>query len=198
MNNRIDIGIEHNYRYLNGKGKIKIQLQSSSLSSNYDYQKFILSTLNKNKINKIKINTRTFFQIGTGKNWAQESMLGLSGANNEEMMNSKFTRSEGIVSSDFYDYENNTTLYHTSGGLNLRGYTGQVISNNNFSSNNLGISGGALNTEIDFTSYLPYYIRKNKISTYIFADAGIITDEKINRKNYNEIFTSLLTDAGFE
>ena len=23
MNNRIDIGIEHNYRYLNGKGKIK-------------------------------------------------------------------------------------------------------------------------------------------------------------------------------
>jgi len=197
MNNRIDIGIEHNYKYLNGKGKVKIQLQSSSLSSDYDYQKLILSSLNNYKINKLKVNTRTFFQIGTGKKWAQESKLGLSGANNEEMMQSKFTRSEGIVSSDFYDYENSTTLYHTGGGLNLRGYTSYVISNNNFSSNNLGISGGALNTEIDFTSYLPYYIKKNKISTYIFADAGVITDEKINRENYNDIFTSLLTDVGF-
>ena len=65
MNNRIDIGIEHNYKYLNGKGKVKIQLQSSSLSD-YDYQKLILSSLNNYKINKI-VNTRTFFQIGTGK-----------------------------------------------------------------------------------------------------------------------------------
>ena len=86
MNNRIDIGIEHNYKYLNVKGKVKIQLQSSSLSSNYDYQKLILSSLNNYKINKLKVNTRTFFQIGTGKKWAKESKLGLSGANNEEMI----------------------------------------------------------------------------------------------------------------
>ena len=34
-------------------------------------------------LKNLKITTRVFCQLGTGKNWAPESKLGLAGANNE-------------------------------------------------------------------------------------------------------------------
>ncbi|MBT7896901.1 MAG: hypothetical protein HN564_07865, partial [Flavobacteriales bacterium] len=36
----------------------------------------------------------------------------------------------------------------------------------------------------------------NKINSYLFADAGTITNEKINRDNLNDIFSDLRIDAG--
>ena len=92
MNNRIDLNLEHKYKYSYGKGTLNLKLQSSALGSAYDYNKLILSAKNNNKVEKLKINTRAYFQLVTGNNWAEESKLSLAGANNEEMMGSKFTR----------------------------------------------------------------------------------------------------------
>jgi aminopeptidase N len=176
-------------------------LQSSALGSAYDYNKLILSAKNNNKFEKLKINTRAYFQLGTGNNWAEESKLGLAGANNEEMMGSKFTRAEGIVSADFMGYNNTTNYFHATGGLNLRGYAGHLAPEFNedgtvASYNYNGISGAAFNTEIDFTAYLPYSIRKHNITSYLFTDAGIISSENLTTEKYKDSFTKLRTDAG--
>ena len=59
-----------------------------------------------------------------------------------------------------------------------------------------GTSGAAFNTEIDFTAYLPYSIRKNNIASYLFADAGIISNEVLTKENYKTSFSDLRADAG--
>ena len=201
MNNRIDVDLEHKYNYSYGKGKINLKLQTSALGSAYDYNKLILTAHNNNKVEKLKINTRAYFQLGSGSNWAEESKLGLAGANNEEMMNSKFTRAEGIISSDYMSYDYTTNYFHAAGGLNLRGYTGylapefnedETITSYNYS----GTSGAAFNAEVDFTAYLPYSIRSKNISSYLFADAGIISNEQLNKENFTDVFTDVRADAG--
>jgi aminopeptidase N len=160
----------------------------------------MLSAKNNNKYQKLKINTRAFFQLGTGNNWAEESKLGLAGANNEEMMDSKFTRAEGIVSSEYMGYDYTTNYFHQTGGLNLRGYTGYLAPEFNedgtFASSYNGTSGAAFNTEIDFTAYLPYSVRKHNIASYLFADAGIISNDKLNKENYKDVFSEVRADAG--
>ena len=201
MNNRIDLSIEHKYKYTDGNGILELTLKSSAIGSDYDYNSLSLSVKNYNKIERLKISTRLFGQIGTGSEWATESKLYLAGANNENMMDSKFTRANGFVSSDNMIYSYNTNHFHSGGGLNLRGYTGYLAPEFNedgtiksFDYN--GTSGLSLNTEIDFTEYLPYKIRKYNINSYFFADCGIITSEDIARKNYIDSFSDIRADAG--
>ncbi|MEC7646380.1 MAG: M1 family aminopeptidase [Bacteroidota bacterium] len=201
MNNRIDINLQHKYKYPYGNGTLNLALQSSALGSHYDYNTLSFSAKNNNNIEKLKISTRAFFQIGTGSNWAEESKLGLAGANNEEMMNSKFTRADGLITSEYMNYDYTTNYFHSGGGLNLRGYNGYLApefnkDNSIAAFNYNGTSGAAFNTEIDFTSYLPFSIRKNNITSYLFADAGIITSENLTKENYKEAFSDLRTDAG--
>ncbi|MEC7864224.1 MAG: hypothetical protein VYB55_04095, partial [Bacteroidota bacterium] len=201
MNNRIDIDLEHKYKYAYGDGKINLELKASALGSSYDYNVLSLSAKNNNKLEKLKITTRAFFQIGTGSNWAEESKLGLAGANNEELMDSKFTRADGFVSSDYLSYDYTTNYFHSGGGLNLRGYTGYLAPEFNKdgsieSFNYNGTSGASFNTEIDFTAYLPYSIREHNIASYLFADAGIITSANLTKENYQESFAELRADAG--
>ena len=59
-----------------------------------------------------------------------------------------------------------------------------------------GTSGASFNTEIDFTAYLPYSIRSNNIASYIFADAGIISNEQLNKHNLTTAFSDVRIDAG--
>ncbi len=201
MNNRIDVNIKHKYNYIYGNGELSLALQSSALGSSYDYNTLSLSATNNNKLEKLKITTRAFFQIGTGSNWAEESKLGLAGANNEEMMHSKFTRADGFVTSDNMSLGYTTNHFHSGGGLNLRGYTGYLAPefNNDGTISSFdynGTSGAAFNTEIDFTAYLPSSIKKNNITSYLFADMGIITSEDLTKENYKEAFSELRADAG--
>ena len=92
-------------------------------------------------------------------------------------------------------------MFIITGGLNLRGYSGYIAPEfdesgkvTSFSYN--GISGASINTELDFSKYLPYFIRKNNLSSYLFADAGIITNDNITKANYSEIFSDVRADAG--
>ena len=137
-----------------GDGRINLTIRSSSIGSAYDYNILSITAKNNNKIEKLKITTRAFCQIGNGSNWAEESKLGLAGANNEEMMNSKFTRANGIITSEHMNYRYTTNNFHAAGGLNLRGYSGYLApefnSDGTISSFDYnGTSGASLNTEID-------------------------------------------------
>ena len=202
MNNRIDVDLEHKYKHPYGDGRINLTIRSSSIGSAYDYNILSITANNNNNIEKLKITTRAFCQIGNGSNWAEESKLGLAGANNEEMMNSKFTRANGLLTSEHMNYRYTTNNFHAAGGLNLRGYSGYLApefnSDGTISSFDYnGTSGASLNTEIDFTSYLPYSFRKNyNITSYLFADAGIITSKNLTKENYMEAFSEARADAG--
>jgi aminopeptidase N len=201
MNNRIDINLEHKYKYAYGNGILNLKLQTSTLGSSYDYNTISISAKNDSKLKKLKIATRAFCQIGTGTNWAEESKLGLSGANNEEMMDSKFTRADGIVSAEYLNYNYNTNYFHSGGGLNLRGYTGYLAPNFNedgtiSSLDYNGTSGASFNTEVDFTAYLPSSISRSNVSSYLFADAGVITSQNLTKKNFKESFSDIRADAG--
>ena len=201
INNRIDINIEHKYKYTHGNGKLNLAIKSSTLGSAYDYNILSFTAKNNNQLDKLKITTRAFLQIGSGSYWATESKLFLAGANTEEMMNSKFTRTHGFVPVDYLSYDYTTNHFHSGGGLNLRGYTGYLCPEFNTdgsiaSFDYSGTSGASFNTEIDFSYYLPYSIRKNNIDAYLFADAGIITSNNLTKENYKNSFSELRADAG--
>ena len=50
-------------------------------------------------------------------------MLYASGANPEDIMHNKYTRSAGFIPHDWFSYSlTNTNHFHYGGGLNLRGY----------------------------------------------------------------------------
>lgn len=201
LNNRIDLSLNKNYKYKDGKGILAIKIQSSSLGSDYNYQKFSLTNINKTNLNKFKLSSRVFLQIGTGDNWAKESRLHLAGANNEELMYNKYTRARGYIPQDYLGFGNTTNHFHAGGGLNLRGYSGYLVpsenNNNNIDALNYqGISGGAINLELEFTNYLPKFIKKTNIKPYVFADAGTITNEKITTDNIKDAFIDIRSDAG--
>ena len=216
LNNTITFGIEHGYSYTHGTGNINLSLRSSTLESDYDFAYANLTVVNKNRLGKyFNFNTRTIVQYGTGKNWADESMLYLAGANNEEMMDNKFTRSQGFFLPDWGGYGVNTNHFNYGGGLGLRGYSGylapQGISGNDIRFTYKGTAGAAENIELEFDQLFkwgwPKAFYKNrglykianaikstiKIDTYLFGDIGVI--------NYNNSYEDLMiadfrADAG--
>ena len=202
LNNTLNIGIDHKYQYQKGTGLINLNLKSSSLGSDYDYSYLSVSAINKNKINKIEVNTRFFAQIGTGLRIANESSLFLSGANPEELMENKFTRSVGFLDKNWLGFGNNINHFQQGGGLNLRGYAGYLApyqdKQGNIIATYKGLSGTSFNIEIEFDELLtlmPKKLRSTfKFDTYLFSDAGIINanlpGEKIK-------FADLRMDAGF-
>ena len=96
FNNRIDLSLEHKYKFNEISGEIELSTMSSALFSDYNYNKFILENINDASIFDLKLKSRIFVQIGTGDNWASESKLNFAGANNEDLMNNEFTSQQAI------------------------------------------------------------------------------------------------------
>ena len=200
LNNRIDLSLEHKYNFNEISGQIELSTISSALFSDYNYNKFILENTNNTSIFDLGLKSRFFIQIGTGDNWASESKLHFAGANNEELMNNEYTRANGFVPQEYLGFGSSINNFHHSGGLNLRGYAGYLVpkeNNGNIESFNYsGKSGVSINLEIDLSKYFHVPILNNELKTYIFGDAGIITNEDISFSNFQEIFTDVRADAG--
>ena len=203
LNNTLNIGVEHAYKYTKGKGDLHLGMRTSALMSDYDYQTIHLTAINKTNISKLVLNTRVFGQFGTGLNWAKESSLFLAGANPEELMENKYTRSIGFVDPTWASISTQTNYFQQGGGLNLRGYAGylapQTQSDGTTTFTYKGQTGVALNTELEFSGFFKikkqnFLTRTFKLTTYLFGDAGII--------NYNKTtddvlkMSDLRVDAG--
>jgi hypothetical protein len=202
LNAAIHLGLEHNYKYKFGSGTIKINLRSAAFTNDYDFNAATITTVNKNDLGKININTRIFGQIGFGSKLPSESMLYVAGANNEELMDNKYTRSMGIVPPDWGNYGNVTNHFTAGGGLGLRGYSGYLLSqlntDGNYNYNYKGTTGAAFNTEIEFGELFkklnPKFLKNSiKIQPYAFADAGIINTNPDSKPN---IMSDVMVDAG--
>lgn len=199
-NTNILINLSHTYNYLqnnklSGSGTISLSLKSSSIMSDYNFSQINFSIINKSNLGNLNINTRLFAQRGFGDNFPLESMLYAAGANPEDMMNNKYTRSMGLIPLDWTSYGNTTNTFQYGGGLNLRGYAGYFMTtdeSNGDVNNYKGTSGISFNSEIEYTDLIPY-LNYFGINSYVFMDAGAIND---NQTEDNLSFSSLYMDAG--
>lgn len=217
LNNTITLGLNHNYKYRYGNGNIDLTLRSSTLMSAYDFAAVNLTVVNKNNLGKkFKFNTRVVAQYGTGKYWANESQLYLAGASPEELMESKFTRSQGFFPMEWMGYGAAVNYFQAGGGLNLRGYAGYLapegLTDGNIRFAYKGSSGAAINAELEFDQLfkrkhyakfvtkrywlykLSYRVKTTfKLNMYLFGDIGVI-----NYNNYYEdlALTDFRADAG--
>lgn len=202
LNGALHIGMERNYRYHKGVGNLLLNFRASAFNQDYDFSAITLCAVNKNDLGKININTRVFAQAGFGNNIPTESSLYVAGANNEELMDNKYTRSTGIFPNEWAGYGATTNHFTAGGGLNLRGYSGyllpQVDKDGYIRYNYKGTSGASVNAEIEFGelfSFLNFNFIKNsfKMQPYIFGDAGTI-----NTNSPNEFLemSDIMGDAG--
>jgi hypothetical protein len=183
LNNTVNIGLEHTYTYRTGTGNINLGMRSSALMSDYNFQLVNLNVINKTRLGKFQLNTRVVGQYGTGSNWANESSLFLAGANPEEMMENKYTRSQGFFDPAWAEIGATTNIFHYGGGLNLRGYSGylapQLATDSTVVFTYKGQTGAAINAELEFDGFFKMrnqnWLNKTfKLNTYLFGDAGLI------------------------
>jgi hypothetical protein len=201
FNNTFNLGMNHNYRYQRGTGDINLLLRTSAFTNDYNFSTIALNVVNKNQLGPFDFNTRTFGQMGIATALPRESALFLYGANPEELMENKFTRSAGFFPSDWTNFGAGINHFHHGGGLNLRGYSGYLAPVNDRNENQRlayrGLSGASVNAELGFDRLLrlmPRQLRSIfKFNTYLFADAGIIN---MNFQNEPLSFAPLRADAG--
>ncbi|MBS1637192.1 MAG: M1 family metallopeptidase [Bacteroidetes bacterium] len=202
FNSYLNVGIDHTYNYKRGVGYMNLNARAAAFTKDYDYSAITFSAINKTDLGKININTRLFGQAGFGNNLPSESMLYASGANPEELMENKYTRSMGFIPPDWGKYGTTTNHFAAGGGLNLRGYSGYLLAQtdqNGFMMYNYkGTTGASASTEIEFGELLSFMkIRKLdntlKLMPYLFADAGYIN---INQPSDANKMSNLMMDAG--
>lgn len=202
LNSSIHFGLEHNYKYRKGLGSFLINLRTAAFTESYDFSAATLTQINKHDFWKFNLNTRFFAQIGFGSKLPSESMLYVAGANNEDLMNNKYTRSMGIVPAEWGNFGNKTNHFNSGGGLGLRGYSGYLISeqkkDGSIRYNYKGSTGLAINTEIEFGKLFSSFNFKFlnnaiKLNPYIFGDAGMINT---NLAGYSTVMSSIMADGG--
>jgi len=202
LNSAMHVGIEHNYRYKQGVGNIILNARTSAFTNDFDYSAATLCVVNKNNLGLIGINTRVFGQMGFGNRLPSESMLFVAGANNEELMDNKYTRAMGIIPPTWGDYGIGTNHFTAGGGLNLRGYSGYLLARQLEDGTLLydykGTTGASASVELEFgkifKGFNPRFLRNSvRFQPYIFGDAGIIN---INAPGTANVMSDLLVDAG--
>ena len=202
LNSYFNVGIDHNYNYKRGIGSMNLNLRASALTRDYDYSSLQYTALNKNDLGKININTRVFAQLGFGTKLADESMLFAAGSNPEDLMDNKYTRSNGFIPPSWGKYGAETNHFTSGGGLNLRGYSGYVLASTDENGfivyNYKGTTGASASAEIEFGELFSFMnFKKNnntiKINPYLFGDAGTIN---INDPSKTTVMSDVIVDAG--
>ena len=202
LNSYLNVGIDHNYAYNHGIGTMNLNARASAFTNDYDYSSLQYTAINKNDFGKININTRVFAQLGFGNKLADESMLFASGSNPEDLMDNKYTRSNGFIPPSWGKYGATTNHFAAGGGLNLRGYSGYLLAatdaNGYVVYNYKGTTGASASAELEFGKLFSFMNIKKlnntiKLSPYLFGDAGTIN---INAPGKATVMSDIIADAG--
>jgi hypothetical protein len=203
-NNRtVNFGLAYNFTKRNGNYKGMLAMNTRvSASKDVNYQYFEATYIEDVKLKRLDWQTRFFGRLGSN-NTPSESALYFAGANGEQMAENKYVRSSGFFPNDWIgSYGASTNHFHYGGGLNLRGYSGYYLVEEDKTGTAVaaykGNSGFAVNTELGFDRLIKLKkLGKLKsrfdIDTYLFADAGSINF--INSQGNSE-WATFRADAG--
>lgn len=207
-NNTINLEYTRNYVFKQGNGQVVLGLKSTTLGSDYDYAALHLTAYNNVSFGKFDLRTRTFLQYMHGANIAPESKLYTAGANNEQLMDDKFLRSQMVVPSAWLGYGVNVNHLHAGGGLNIRGYAGYLLPTNENGIKYFtyaGSSGASINAELELDRLVKFEPAKLKkyfhLDVYLFGDAGVLqhqfkTGEVVGLTSNQTVTTNLLFNGG--
>jgi hypothetical protein len=184
-NSSFNISYFKNYFFDKGNGEFTISARTPFINSDYNYSWINVNNLTNVNLSKFEIRSRVFAQMGFSTQYPLESVLMLSGANSEELLENKYTRAGGFVPTNWLGHGASTNHFHYSGGLNLRGYSGyqapEQYKPSAQDSTFMGYysnSGASWNLEIDFDKFVkitPKGLAKNlKLDTYLFSDMGVL------------------------
>ncbi|RYD57431.1 MAG: M1 family peptidase [Sphingobacteriales bacterium] len=191
-NNSVNAVFTHGYSYRRGAGMYTIGARApfmtgnSAASFNYGYAE--AEAINYSYLGKLEIRTRAYGRYGMGDQIPYESALYLAGANPEELMENKYTRSIGFIPDEWTTYGiDEVNHFQQGGGLNMRGYAGYLTAdtrNGQVLSGYKARSGVAANVEVDIDNYIslrPKFTRNwLHFDIYAFADAGMIELSSLN------------------
>lgn len=199
-NNFINAGFHNTQNYGWGYANQNLNFRSSAMGSNHLYGNISFTRVDNITKRKFDLKVRSFIQYGIGTHPLESSLM-LAGANNESMMDSKFTRSIGFVPSDWLGYGSDINHFQQGGGLNIRGFAGYLAPVGDTVNQYrlfMGNSGAAINAELDFERIFNIHPKKLKdyleLDVYAFADAGYIADRKATGQWF--FANAFRTDAG--
>jgi aminopeptidase N len=164
------------YVSTNRSGSLKAGMRGT-IMGDYNYGKEYIQWINHQRFIGLELHSRFFYQLIVGNNIAPESQLYLSGANPEEMMDNKYTRSRGFIPDQWLGYGNNYNHFQAGGGLNIRGYAGYLVprtADNVQVYMNKGNNGGAINLELDLDGLVT--IKPKRIADYFHLDVYLFGD----------------------
>ena len=205
-NTSINAEWTHNYRYMNGAGAYTLSFRAPYLGTNssaFNYAWAQLEAINYHRLDKLLIRTRLFGRYGTGTNIPSESALYLAGASPEELMDNKYTRSVGMLPTDWGGYSPyDVNHFQQGGGLNLRGYAGYYALDTRDGANLIaykGRSGASASMEVDVEDYIPLHPKFTKwlhTNLYFFGDVGIIDLSRYFMQSYwLTVPTTMMSDV---
>jgi aminopeptidase N len=185
-NNIVYGKVHYTYEKNTGLGAFDFLIRSSAFGNGYDFATVAFTQTHRQKMWRFFLNTRFFIQYAVGSRLPDESALYLAGANPEDLLENKFTRSFGFFPQSWGGFGTDVNHFQAGGGLNLRGYAGYLVAQENEKGEIIpvykGNSGVAINAELDLDRLIPCRPRFTKdwlrINLYLFGDAGII--------NYNQ------------
>jgi aminopeptidase N len=204
VNASLNKGLQRNYIFKKLSGNLTLIARTSFVRSDYNYSYLQCNMINAITWKKFDIRTRLFGQYGFG-NIPLESALYAAGANTEEMLENKYTRSSGFFPSNWTG-NGSMNHFHHGGGLNIRGYDYRINYHYLFIDGGFGNtdypisgnSGAAFNFEIDFDRMVKIipkktFLKNLKVDTYAFSDIAIM---EFKRVYHNTLIVAPLIDAG--
>lgn len=210
-NSSVNATFSHGHSYSRGAGFYTLGLRAAvftgNSSSSFNYGYADAEVVNYTWFGKLELRSRLYGRYGMGNVIPYESALYAAGANPEELMENKYTRSIGFIPDKWTGYAiDEVNHFQQGGGLNLRGYAGYLIADTRKGqvlTGYKGRSGAAANAEIDFDSYIPLRPRFTRnwlhFDLYAFADAGMIELSSMNLAEYWNISpTTSWSDVRFD
>ncbi len=214
-NNSINLSWNTAYNARRMSGNLQFLLRAPFLGRTgpdaFDYSFAQLQALNNFQLKKLELRTRVFARYGNGNHLPTESLVFAGGANPEELMENKYTRSVGFVPDDadwtgISAYE--PVHFQQGGGTNLRGYSGYFITDfrrGEYLTGYKSRSGLSANVELDFDGLIPLRPRITRnwlhLDAYLFADAGIVELSRYGSINFRDLvpttmWSDVRVDAG--
>jgi aminopeptidase N len=212
INSSLNAVWQHRYDYMSGSGRLVVSARApftggGTVPFNYSYLQ--AEETNRTYVDRLEIRTRLFARLGFGTNIPSESALYMAGASPEDMMDNKYTRSTGMLPTEWegisrYDVNH----FQDGGGLDLRGYAGYFapdLHNGSYMAGYKGRSGVAANAEVDLENYMPlspkFFRNWLHVNVYAFGDAGIMQLSSYSLPNYTvlqptDVWGTFHMDAG--